>query len=626
MCDKKTLLGLLTIALALLNIPALSETLHFEEDNSFWPGSPAPDDAYDHHTWQRTVTDDTFRFKIKGDDFEEGPATLTLRFFPTAYPARAKVTVNGVDLGSFIRNRGQSTANVYCSPGVLKKGKNVLTLEQFGAFSRSGINIYGEAFDSLDVTFNPEETGGPTGSSLSVPGYAPVLSGNPAVYGNKPFKPISPKKESDEDGILDDEGDYLILTYSGFTSPLEQLGTLRDSQGFTVRIVTPAQIYAVFPPGEPPDYPGSIKSFISYAYHNWQLKPRYVLLAGSWDRVLTNYQKFPAYYYDHPQIYEDCEADDWFVDVEGNDLIPDIAIGRIPAWTVGQVWNYVTKVNYYESHQDPTWKDNTLVTVNDTSRWDDQPGDPQDPAFLKYQEQIRSYAATVNDILSRSYNTDELRSEDYSGHWQRWLAFKGRLDAGKAIGFFFGFSYADTLGQFLNYPETGTTADLTNAEKYPIFVVSGCRNNRWTPEFEAEYPGLGMIPNFILDKGFVAVVGSSSDADACELIGFIKFLADYLARGGQERIGDIYCAAKRAILTLPESSNADKKINYYIQLAGDPALRVLGSRDCFPVLLTGWPRFTYNPGAHVAACDLSWMRLVTRLERIRECRVLYNGL
>lgn len=28
----------------------------------------------------------------------------------------------------------------------------------------------------------------------------------------------------------------------------------------------------------------------------------------------------------------------------------------------------------------------------------------------------------------------------------------------------------------------------------------------------------------------------------------------------------------------------------------------------------------------IAACDLSWMRLVTRLERIRECRVLYNGV
>jgi len=31
-------------------------------------------------------------------------------------------------------------------------------------------------------------------------------------------------------------------------------------------------------------------------------------------------------------------------------------------------------------------------------------------------------------------------------------------------------------------------------------------------------------------------------------------------------------------------------------------------------------------GRKIAACDLSWMRLVTRLERIRECRVLYNGL
>jgi len=28
----------------------------------------------------------------------------------------------------------------------------------------------------------------------------------------------------------------------------------------------------------------------------------------------------------------------------------------------------------------------------------------------------------------------------------------------------------------------------------------------------------------------------------------------------------------------------------------------------------------------IAACDLSWMRLVTRLERIRECRVSYNGI
>lgn len=31
-------------------------------------------------------------------------------------------------------------------------------------------------------------------------------------------------------------------------------------------------------------------------------------------------------------------------------------------------------------------------------------------------------------------------------------------------------------------------------------------------------------------------------------------------------------------------------------------------------------------GQKIAACDLSWMRLVARLERIRECRMLYNGI
>jgi hypothetical protein len=72
--------------------------------------------------------------------------------------------------------------------------------------------------------------------------------------------------------------DYLMLGPRPFVEAASELLELRRDQGLQVKGVFLEDVYSEFGFGE--ETPEAIRDFIEYAYHNWQVAPRYVVLLG----------------------------------------------------------------------------------------------------------------------------------------------------------------------------------------------------------------------------------------------------------------------------------------------------------------------------------------------------------
>ena len=127
---------------------------------------------------------------------------------------------------------------------------------------------------------------------------------------------------------------------------------LRRSDGLKVKAVSIEEVYSEFGFGEPT--PEAVKDFLSYAYHNWrQPTLRYVLLLGDATYDFKDHLQTGVTNQVPPRMvktsYLWTASDPSYAAVNGEDLLPDLAIGRIPAATVEEVRAMVDKIIAYET-------------------------------------------------------------------------------------------------------------------------------------------------------------------------------------------------------------------------------------------------------------------------------------
>lgn len=145
------------------------------------------------------------------------------------------------------------------------------------------------------------------------------------------------------------------------TTPLgAQLGTAvqplldhRSAEGLSVAKVDLQDIYDEFSDGFVD--PDAIRSFLTYAYNNWQRQPQYVLLVGDSTWAFRNeiasplHNTVPPYLVHVDPWVGEVPADSRFVSVDGeDDYLPEMAIGRIPANSAADVTAVVNKTLAYE--------------------------------------------------------------------------------------------------------------------------------------------------------------------------------------------------------------------------------------------------------------------------------------
>lgn len=198
-----------------------------------------------------------------------------------------------------------------------------------------------------------------------------------AVSSSSIMKPISIVK--DESSTLHNPAnniDYIIITHKNFISSAERLANFRQQQGLAVLIVDIDDIYDEFSYGI--FDPRAIKRFLRYAYFNWAKMPTYVLLIGDahwdykyvYDEYYKKYETYPRIYvptYHAPSSpYGETAMDDRFVEISGDDVIPDMLIGRMPVDSLDEADSIVDKTIEYETKPKyGLWQSRIMLVADD---------------------------------------------------------------------------------------------------------------------------------------------------------------------------------------------------------------------------------------------------------------------
>ncbi len=145
------------------------------------------------------------------------------------------------------------------------------------------------------------------------------------------------------------EAEYLVLAPGSLLEGAQQLVDLRASGGLTARAVDVRRIWDDYGAGNPD--PTAIHDFLADAWENWTVKPRFVVLAGAGtldyrDAMGLGTNLIP------PRLalttYGVFASDILLGDVDGDDGVPEIAVGRIPALTNQELLDYVDQLEAWE--------------------------------------------------------------------------------------------------------------------------------------------------------------------------------------------------------------------------------------------------------------------------------------
>ncbi len=363
--------------------------------------------------------------------------------------------------------------------------------------------------------------------------------------------------------------DEIIITYDDFYEDILPLIDLRKQQRMRVQVVKISDVYDEFNGGV--FTPQAIRDFVSYAYFNWeQPAPAYILLVG--DGHLDYLNRFntgkpiyiPPHVFDTDQVGE-TSSDMWYVEVDGEDALPDLAIGRLPANNRSDVQAMVAKIIGYEAGPvDADWRKNTLYVSDD----DEEAFESDAEAWLAqlpdtYQSQqifVSHYPPgdPTEDMIS-AINNQGVFLMTYVGHgnfdrWGTWGPDQTRLF------------------------QTSDVSLLTNGEKLPFLVTATCLNGFFSHP-KVDYS----IAEELTRKangGAIGVWSPSALAKATDQKVLFAGLYDSVFRSSSATLGTVTTQAK--LFGFSQGLNQEL-LEAYI-LFGDPATRLFPTENFYQFL------------------------------------------
>lgn len=287
--------------------------------------------------------------------------------------------------------------------------------------------------------------------------------------------------------------DYIIITHSDFYSNTLPLAYYRSSPaggGYRVATVKVEDVYDEFNYGI--FNPQAIRDFLSYAYYEWQAPaPTYVLLVGgaSYDyrdllADVTRVNYVPTQMIE-TFLLGQTASDNWFVEIEGDDVIPEMAIGRFTATSVIQVDEMVNKTIYYEQNPpDDSWNRNALYIADDDE--------------ISFEQLSESLAGK----LPLFYNREKVYLADYFTGEDPTVDITNYINNGSALVNYAGHGNPTLWAGSGVYTVSDVNA-LTNTNKLAVVTVANCLSGFFVGKDSASMAEafLGLPGN----KGAVAV-------------------------------------------------------------------------------------------------------------------------
>ena len=176
------------------------------------------------------------------------------------------------------------------------------------------------------------------------------------------------------------QADYIIISHRDFIDSIQSLAAFRRAQGLSVMVVDVEEIYDQFNHGI--FSPVAIQKFLRHAYTHWRApKPTYVLLVGDAhydykgaivelyrEALNRDYDLYPIYvptFHGWAPASGETAMDHHFVTVSGDDLLPDMFIGRLPVQSPHELDDMVKKIIDYEMKRQPGLWQGRLMQVAD---------------------------------------------------------------------------------------------------------------------------------------------------------------------------------------------------------------------------------------------------------------------
>jgi hypothetical protein len=348
------------------------------------------------------------------------------------------------------------------------------------------------------------------------------------------------------------QADYVLIAPQAFLGAAQPLLDRRASQGLTTLAASLEEIASSFGGGQPSAE--AIRDFLSFAWQRWQRpSPRYVLLLGDANYDPRHYnassQPSPMPFLLQKTSYIWTASDPALAAVNGDDALPDLALGRLPATTVEQALAMVGKVLDWEDQGNSLEGRVALVADNPDLAGDFEANVRDiEGSFLAGRD-------TTSILLGRLPNRDVARTQILDS-----------FDQGLSLISYVGHG-GGALWAGENILNSWDAASLQAQPRQPLMLTMNCLNGYFiTPTYESlaeaflKADGRGTIAAF-------SPSGLSLDGPAHL---YHRAVMREVTSGHHARLGDALLAAQRDYAT----TGAMPELLSVYHLFGDPALMV----------------------------------------------------
>lgn len=278
--------------------------------------------------------------------------------------------------------------------------------------------------------------------------------------------------------------DLVVIAPKALQNSAKEFADYRIETGTSAAVALTEDVYEEFACGATD--PTAVRNFLAYLYKFKTRKPMYVLLWGDGHYDYKNLKKTGMPNYVLPFESEDdgenfnakysYTTDDYFVRVDGDDKLVDMAIGRMPVTSDDLGSFLVEKVKHYESgSSDDYWRSFVTLIADDSYKGDSDLGDGA--SHTNDSEDLsRNYISS--DMQQKKIYLAEYPAEKLSGGIKKPGVTQEMINAinldGSAIVNWYGHGNPRVLAHEEIFERSITTREFTNFDKLFFLTAATC--------------------------------------------------------------------------------------------------------------------------------------------------------
>ncbi|MBN1945610.1 MAG: hypothetical protein JW797_08025 [Bradymonadales bacterium] len=366
--------------------------------------------------------------------------------------------------------------------------------------------------------------------------------------------------------------DYLIVTTDALRPAFETLADWRRQTGLPTRVVTMQEVTQAATGRD------TAEQLRNYLKAMWEEQGVQIVLLGG-DTPLVPHRDVYAYAeiegifetaaITPSELYFSDLDGDWDGDEDGAfgefeddlEMMPDIAVGRVPARSLQEAEGYVAKVLAYEQAEQADYQHKVLYLAEPTGWADLSPC----PMFELWTGQLFGEVHEIHRLY------DDLE-QCPNGEQNTRTSQMAAINEGMGMIIHLGHGSEGTLA----YMNASQVDSLANAPRYNLMFSCACLtgNFGWS---EAQSAG----EHYVIDPdgGGVAYVGNTDIGIGFPPGGFfVKEVVAQLLRDPPVRLGQAFANSRRSFIVGGSHSwtdgHADRYTQFVVVLLGDPGIRM----------------------------------------------------